>query len=190
MRRCGLVCLWRSRPTRPHASRFQCRVGFAHRKLTSHAAMGGRVVCAATRIWSHYFSFARQKAPRTFPRPSPEGPASVSTKNAATMRRCGLVCLWRSRPARPHASRFQCTAGSAHPTDSLGSALERKPRTLRISIRRRREYMAGGNCIRGFSVLGWFRAAFTRGRSAWRVRTSPPVTRPVRRGAHEPLCRR
>jgi len=31
----------------------------------------------------------------------------------------------------------------------------------------------GRNCIRKFTVLGCSRAAFTRGRSAWRVRTNP-----------------
>jgi hypothetical protein len=49
-----------------------------------------------------------------------------------------------------------------------------------LRIHRRRECMAGRNCIRGLSVLGCSRAVFTRGRSAWRVRTCPPVTYPVR----------
>jgi hypothetical protein len=125
------------------------------------------------------------ESPPDFPPPFARGPG------LSLYYQCRDYAPVRSRPTRPRASRLECrvgfahqesvtsySMGSAHPTDSPGAALDRKLCPLRIHIRRGRK--TGQNCIRGFTMLGCFGALFTRGRSAWRVRTSPPVTDPLR----------
>jgi hypothetical protein len=82
------TCSLRRRVRDPRTPGFQ---------LYSTRRTRGRVICETKRIRSHYLTLGQRKAPRTFHHPPPEGRASFSTINAATMRLCGA-----DRPASRH----------------------------------------------------------------------------------------
>jgi len=60
----------------------------ASRSQPTSTVAAGRVVCGAKRIRSHYLPSPTERPPGLSTRTQPNGPASLSTINAATMRLC------------------------------------------------------------------------------------------------------
>jgi hypothetical protein len=71
---------------------------------------GGRVVCGAKRIRSHYLPSPTERRPGLSTRTPPKGPASLSTINDATMRLCRA-----DLPASRHLNRAYAARREGQP---------------------------------------------------------------------------
>jgi len=101
---------------------------------------GGRVVCGAKRIRSHYLPSPTERPPGLSTRPPPKGPASLSTINGATMRLCRADHPCLTPPIR----------GWPVPGPSRGSRSPSVPPRRVYSSERRTAIsavVAGGSCM-------------------------------------------